>query len=283
MEIKKVGVVGCGLMGGGIAQISAQSGYQVVVSEASEELLNKGLKAIDHFLTRAIEKGRMSEDDKKATLSRLKGTVDQKDFAQCDLVIEAVVENLNLKKEIFLNLDKICPKETILATNTSCLSVIDIARVTSKPDKVLGMHFFNPASIMKLMELVKTVETSEETIEVARKFGESLGKTIILAKDTPGFVVNRLLIPFLLNSIKMLESGIASPEDIDTGIKLGLGHPMGPIELNDFVGLDTTLYVADAIYQETKDPQYIAPVMMRKMVAAGWLGRKAGKGLYEYK
>jgi len=283
MEIKKVGVVGCGLMGGGIAQISAQSGYQVVVSEASEELLNKGLKAIDHFLTRAIEKGRMSEDDKKATLSRLKGTVDQKDFAQCDLVIEAVVENLNLKKEIFLNLDKICPKETILATNTSCLSVIDIARVTSKPDKVLGMHFFNPASIMKLMELVKTVETSEGTIEVARKFGESLGKTIILAKDTPGFVVNRLLIPFLLNSIKMLESGIASPEDIDTGIKLGLGHPMGPIELNDFVGLDTTLYVADAIYQETKDPQYIAPVMMRKMVAAGWLGRKAGKGLYEYK
>ena len=283
MEIKKVGVVGCGLMGGGIAQISAQSGYQVVVSEASEELLNKGLKAIDHFLTRAIEKGRMSEDDKKATLSRLKGTVDQKDFAQCDLVIEAVVENLNLKKEIFLNLDKICPKETILATNTSCLSVIDIARVTSKPDKVLGMHFFNPASIMKLMELVKTVETSEGTIEIARKFGESLGKTIILAKDTPGFVVNRLLIPFLLNSIKMLESGIASPEDIDTGIKLGLGHPMGPIELNDFVGLDTTLYVADAIYQETKDPQYIAPVMMRKMVAAGWLGRKAGKGLYEYK
>jgi len=225
----------------------------------------------------------MSEDDKKATLSHLKGTVDQKDFAQCDLVIEAVVENLNLKKEIFLNLDKICPRETILATNTSCLSVIDIARVTSKPDKVLGMHFFNPASIMKLMELVKTVETSEGTIEIARKFGESLGKTIILAKDTPGFVVNRLLIPFLLNSIKMLESGIASPEDIDTGIKLGLGHPMGPIELNDFVGLDTTLYVADAIYQETKDPQYIAPVMMRKMVAAGWLGRKAGKGLYEYK
>ncbi len=283
MEIKKVGVIGCGLMGSGITQLCAQSGYQVVVTEVSRELLDKGLKSIDHFMSRAIEKGRMSQADKEAALSRIKSSVDMNDFADSDLVIEAVVENMDLKKDIFAKLDKICPKEAILATNTSCLSIIDIASITSKPDKVLGMHFFNPAPIMKLLELVRTVSSSDETIEIVRKFGQSLGKTMIVAKDTPGFVVNRLLIPFMLNAIRMLESGIASREDIDTGIQLGLGHPMGPLTLTDFTGLDTTLYVADAIYQETKDPQFIAPVLMRKMVAAGWLGRKSGKGFYDYK
>lgn len=283
MEIKKVGVIGCGLMGSGITQLCAQSGYQVVVTEVSRELLDKGLKSIDHFMSRAIEKGRMSQADKEAALSRIKSSVDMNDFADSDLVIEAVVENMDLKKDIFAKLDKICPKEAILATNTSCLSIIDIASITSKPDKVLGMHFFNPAPIMKLLELVRTVSSSDETIEIVRKFGQSLGKTMIVAKDTPGFVVNRLLIPFMLNAIRMLESGIASREDIDTGIQLGLGHPMGPLTLTDFTGLDTTLYVADAIYQETKDPQFIAPVLMRKMVAAGWLGRKTGKGFYDYK
>ena len=282
MEIKKIGVVGCGLMGGGIAQLAAQAGYQVVVTEVNKELLGKGLGAIEHFMGRAVEKGRMSQADKEAALSRLKGSVDMNDFADCDLVIEAVIENMDLKHDIFSKLDKICPKEAILATNTSCLSIIDIARATSKPEKVLGMHFFNPATIMKLLELVRTVSTSDETIEVARKVGENFGKTIIEAKDTPGFVVNRLFIPFMLHSIQTYEVGIASREDIDTGINLGLGHPMGPLTLADFTGLDTILYVADSIYQETKDPRYIAPVLLRKMVAAGWLGRKTGKGIYDY-
>jgi len=283
MEIKKIGVVGCGLMGGGITQLAAQSGYQVVVAEANKELLEKGLKSIDHFMSRAVEKGRMSEEDKQAALSRIRGTVDMDDFAGCDLVIEAVVENMDLKHDIFSKLDKICPKEAILATNTSCLSIIDIARATSKPDRVLGMHFFNPATVMKLLELVRTVSTSDETVLAARKVGESFGKTIIEAKDTPGFVVNRLFIPFMLHSIQTYEVGIASREDIDTGINLGLGHPMGPLTLADFTGLDTILYVADSIYQETKDPRYIAPVLLRKMVAAGWLGRKTGRGFYDYK
>jgi len=282
MEIKKIGVVGCGLMGGGIAQLAAQAGYQVVVTEVNKELLGKGLGAIEHFMGRAVEKGRMSEADKEAALSRLKGSVDMNDFADCDLVIEAAIENMDLKHDIFSKLDKICPKEAILATNTSCLSIIDIARATSKPEKVLGMHFFNPATIMKLLELVRTVGTSDETMEDARKVGENFGKTIIEAKDTPGFVVNRLFIPFMLHSIQTYEVGIASREDIDTGINLGLGHPMGPLTLADFTGLDTILYVADSIYQETKDPRYIAPVLLRKMVAAGWLGRKTGKGLYDY-
>ncbi len=279
MEIKKVGVVGCGLMGGGITQVVAQSGYEVVVTEANQELLDKGLKSIEHFMSRAVEKGRMSEEEKGLTLSRIKGSLDLNDFAGCELVIEAVMENMDLKKDIFSKLDKICPKEAILATNTSCLSIIDIARATQRPEKVLGMHFFNPATVMKLLELVKTVSTSE----VARKFGESLGKTIIIAKDTPGFIVNRLFIPFILHAIQTYEAGIASREDIDTGVNLGLGHPMGPLTLADYVGLDTTLYVADAIYQETKDPRYIAPVLLRKMVAAGFLGRKSGKGFYDYK
>jgi len=283
MEIKKIGVVGCGLMGGGITQLAAQSGYQVVVAEANKELLEKGLKSIDHFMSRAVEKGRMSEEDKQAALSRIRGTVDMDDFAGCDLVIEAVVDTMDLKHDIFSKLDKICPKEAILATNTSCLSIIDIARATSKPDRVLGMHFFNPATVMKLLELVRTVSTSDETVLAARKVGESFGKTIIEAKDTPGFVVNRLFIPFMLHSIQTYEVGIASREDIDTGINLGLGHPMGPLTLADFTGLDTILYVADSIYQETKDPRYIAPVLLRKMVAAGWLGRKTGRGFYDYK
>ena len=282
MEIKKIGVVGCGLMGGGIAQLAAQAGYQVVVTEENKELLGKGLGAIEHFMGRAVEKGRMNQADKEAALSRLKGSVDMNDFAECDLVIEAVIENMDLKHDIFSKLDKICPKEAILATNTYCLSIIDIARATSKPEKVLGVHFFNPATIMKLLELVRTVSTSDDTIETARKVGENFGKTIIEAKDTPGFVVNRLFIPFMLHSIQTYEVGIASREDIDTGINLGLGHPMGPLTLADFTGLDTILYVADSIYQETKDPRYVAPVLLRKMVAAGWLGRKTGKGLYDY-
>jgi len=283
MEIRKVGVVGCGLMGSGIVQVCAQSGYQVVTSEINDELLNKGLASINTALTKSVDKGKLSQQDKDATLARIKGTTSTKDFADCDLMIEAVVENMDLKKKIFAELDKICPKDAILGTNTSCLSIIDMAMATSKPDKVLGIHFFNPAPVMRLMEIVRTVATSDETFEIGKSFGESLGKTVVAAKDAPGFIVNRLMIPFLLNAIRMLEAGVATREDIDTGVNLGLNHPMGPLALADLIGLDTVYFIADAIYEEFKDPQYIPPILMKKMLAAGWLGRKTGKGFYEYK
>ena len=282
MEIKKVGVVGCGLMGSGIVQVCAQSGYQVVVSEINDELLNKGLASINSFLTKGVEKGRITEQDKESTLARIKGTTNTKDFGDCDLVIEAATENMDLKKKIFADLDKVCPKQTILATNTSCLSVIDVAVVTSRPEKVLGLHFMNPVPLIRLLEIVKTVAISDETLEAGKEFGKSLGKTIVIAKDTPGFIVNDLMIPYLLHAIRMLDAGVATKEDIDTAINLGLGHPMGPLTLSDLIGLDTVLFVASAMYEEFKEPQYTPPPLLKKMVAAGWLGRKTGKGFYEY-
>ncbi len=283
MEIKKVGVIGCGTMGNGIVIVCAQSGYQVVVSEINDQLLNKGLASINSFLTKSVEKGKLSQPDRDSTLARIKGTTNTQDFSDCDLVIEAAVENMDLKKKIFAELDKICPKHTILASNTSCLSIIDIAMATSRPDKVLGLHFMNPVPIMKLLEIVRTIATSDETLDTGRTFGASLGKTVVLAKDTPGFIVNFLLMPFLLNTMRMLDAGVASREDIDTAINLGLGHPMGPLTLADLIGLDTILFVVSAIYEELKDPQYAPPPLLRKMVTAGWLGRKTGKGFYEYK
>ncbi len=282
MEIKRVGVVGCGTMGAGITQVCAQSGYQVVVSEINNELLNKGLASINSFLSKGVDKGKLSQQDKESTLSRIKGTTSTKDFSDCDLVIEAAVENMDLKKKIFVEVDKICPKHAILATNTSCLSIVDMAMATSRPDKVLGLHFWNPAPLMKLLEVVKTVATSDETLETGKSFGESLGKTIIVAPDIPGFIVNRLQIPFRLDAIRMLEAGIATKEDIDAGVTLGLGHPMGQFALQDLVGLDVTYAVANALYEETKDPKFAPPTLMKKMIAAGWLGRKTGKGFYEY-
>ena len=283
MEIKKVGVVGCGLMGSGIAQVCAQSGYQVVVSEINDELLNKGLASINSFLTKSVDKGKISQQDKEATLGRIKGTTNTKDFSDCDLMIEAAIENMDLKKKIFAELDKICPKHTILTTNTSCLSIIEMAMVTTRPDKVLGLHFFNPVPMMQLLEIVRAIATSDETIDIAKEFGKTLGKTIVIAQDTPGFIVNRLLIPYLLNAVHILEAGIATKEDIDTGIHLGLNHPMGPLTLLDLVGLDTTLFIASAMYEEFKDPRFAPPTLLKKMVTAGWLGRKTGKGFYEYK
>ena len=283
MEIKKVGIIGCGTMGNGVVIVCAQSGYQVVVSEINDQLLNKGLASINSFLTKSVEKGKLSQPDRDSALARIKGTTNTQDFSDCDLVIEAAVENMDLKKKIFAEVDKICPKHTILASNTSCLSIIDIAMATSRPDKVLGLHFMNPVPIMKLLEIVRTIATSDETLDTGRTFGASLGKTVVLAKDTPGFIVNFLLMPFLLNAICMLDAGVASREDIDTAINLGLGHPMGPLTLADLIGLDTILFVVSAIYEELKDPQYAPPPLLRKMVTAGWLGRKTGKGFYEYK
>jgi len=282
MEIKRVGVVGCGLMGSGISQVCAQSGYQVVVSEINDELLNKGLASISLFLTRNVKKGRVSQAEKEATLARIKGTTNIKDFGDCDLIIEAAIENMDVKKKIFAELDKICSKDAILATNTSCLSIIDMATVTTRPEKVLGMHFFNPVPRMKLLEIVKTIATSDETLEIAKEFGKSIGKITIVAPDTPGFIVNRLLLPFMLGAFRMLETGGATKEDIDTGVRLGLGHPMGPLALADLIGMDTILFIANAICEELKDPLYVSPIILKKMVAAGWLGRKTGKGFYEY-
>lgn len=282
MQIKKVGVIGCGMMGSGVAQLCAQSGYQVVISDISDEILNKGLTSIEKILARSVEKGRISQHDKDATLARIKSTTIIRDFYECDLVIEAATENLDLKKNIFAELDKICPNDTILASNTSCLSIIDIAMVTNRRDKVLGLHFFIPAPIMKLLEIVKTIATSDETVQISWEFGESLGKTPVIAQDKPGFIVNRLWIPYMLHAIRLLEDDIASREDIDTAVSLGLNYPMGPLNLADLAGLDVLLFTANAIYERLKDPRYIAPTLLEKMVTAGWLGRKTGKGFYEY-
>ena len=283
MEIKKVGVVGCGIMGSGITQVCAQSGYQVVVSEVNDELLNNGIASIDSFLTKSIERGKLSQPEKDSTLARIKGTTSTKDFSDCDLVIEAVVEDMDLKKKVFAELDKICPRQSILASNTSCLSIIDIAAATTRLDKVLGMHFFNPVPIMRLLEIVKTVATSDEAIEIVTDFGKSLGKTPIVANDAPGFTTTRLSIAQRLEAIRMVEAGVGTAEDIDTAMRLGYNFPMGPLELGDLVGLDTTLNISNAMYEATKDPKFAPPVLLQKMVAAGWMGRKAGKGFYEYK
>jgi len=234
-------------------------------------------------LAKAVEKGKMAQDDANSLLARIKGTTDMVEFKDCDLVVEAAIENLDLKKKIFIDLDRICNPGAILSTNTSCLSVMDVAAVTKRPDKVLGCHFFNPVPLMKLLELVKTITTSKETLEMAVEWGKSLGKTVIVAPDRPGFIVNRSFLPYMVEAFEMYENGVATREDIDTGVQLGLNHPMGPLTLADMVGLDTLLFVMDAIYAETKNPKFIAPVLLRKMVTAGHLGRKTGKGFYDYK
>ena len=284
MDIKRVGVVGfTGVMGSGIAQLCAQSGFQVTGFSRNQERIKKTLGLIDGFLTKSVDKGKISEQDKEVTLSRIKNTSSTKDFRDCDLVIETVVEDLELKKRLFAELDKICSEDAILATNTSSLSIIDMAMATKRPDKVLGLHFFNPAPLMQLLEIVKTIATSDETLEMGKVFGKSLGKTIVIARDTPGYIVNNLLVPYLLNAIRTLDRGVATREDIDTAVTLGLNYPMGPLALCDFIGLDALFSVANVMYEESKDPQYAAPPLLKKMVIAGWLGRKSGKGFYEYK
>ena len=280
MEIKKVGIVGCGLMGSAYTQACAQAGYQVIVSEVNNELLNKGLAVINARLTMSVEKGKLSQQDKESILARIKGTTNLKDFSDCDLVLEAATEKMEVKKRIFAELDKICRKDIVLATNTSVLSILDIAMETTRPDKVLGIHM-NPL-MMPLGEIIKTLATSDETLEVGKNFSKSLGKDYIIAQDTPGFIVNSLLTPFLLNAVRMLEAGIATRDDIDKGFTIGLGHPMGPLATLDIIGIDTVLLGTTAMYEDFKDPQYAPPTLMRKMVTAGWLGCKTGKGFYDY-
>jgi 3-hydroxybutyryl-CoA dehydrogenase len=283
MDIKQVGVVGCGLMGAGIAEVCARTGYDVVVREVNDELLNKGLGRIRESLGRAVARGKTSQEQADQALAHLRGTLELADFAGCDVAIEAAIENMALKKEIFSQLDRILPPHAILASNTSSLCVTELASVTARGDKVLGIHFFNPVPVMPLIEFVRTILTSDETMAAAHEFGASLGKTMVTAKDTPGFIVNRLLIPYILDAVRVYENGLATKEDIDTGIKLGLNHPMGPLTLLDFVGLDTTLFIADAMFEEYKDERYAAPPLLRRMVLAGYLGRKSGKGFYDYK
>lgn len=282
MEIKTVGIVGCGLMGSGIVELVAKTGYHVVVREINDEFLTKGLNRVTSSMARAVEKGKLSAAERDAAWARIQGTTNMADLAGVDLAIEAAIENLDLKKSIFKELDQITRPEVILASNTSSLAVTEMASMTKRPAKVLGLHFFNPVPVMPLLEMVRTFLTSEETYQTARKFGEGLGKTVIVSKDAPGFIVNALLVPYLLDAVRLYEAGFATKEDMDTGIKLGLNHPMGPLTLLDFVGLDTTLFIADAMYDELKDPRFAAPALLRRMVTAGYWGRKSGKGFYDY-
>jgi 3-hydroxybutyryl-CoA dehydrogenase len=283
MEIKKVGVIGCGQMGGGIVQTCAQAGFDVKVTEVNEAFLEKGMNVIKSNLSRNVEKGRMTKDEMDSILGRIHGTTKLADFSDRDLVIEAVIENMEMKKKLFADLDKSCSPNAILATNTSCLSIIEMAMTTKRADKVLGIHFFNPVPVMKLIEVVKTIATSSETAAAGKQFGEKCGKKVVVTQDSPGFIVNRLMIPFILNAIRMMDSGIATKEDIDAGINLGLNHPIGPLALADLIGLDTIYFIANAMYAELKDPQFASPTLLGKMVTAGWLGRKTGKGFYDYK
>jgi 3-hydroxybutyryl-CoA dehydrogenase len=282
MAIAKVGVVGCGLMGGGIAQVVAQAGYTTTVVEAEQALLDRGLRAIHRSLDGLVDKGRLEPAQRDAARDRLAGSVRLEDLGDADLVIEAITENPALKKETFARLDRICPSHAVLASNTSSCTITELAAATKRPPQVLGLHFFNPAPVMKLVEVIRTILTGDPAFKTAWTFIQSLGKTPVAAQDTTGFVVNRLLVPYLLEAIRLLESGIASKEDIDQAMKLGCGYPMGPFTLLDLVGLDTTMYVAEVMFQEFREPRFAPPPLLRRMVMAGHLGRKSGKGFYDH-
>jgi 3-hydroxybutyryl-CoA dehydrogenase len=280
MAIKTVGIVGGGLMGSGIAQTAAQAGYNVLLAEVNQELLDRGMQRVHGAWEMLSGKGRITADQAAEYRGRIRGTLDLNEFADRDLVIEAIVENLDAKRTLFRTLDEIVPAGHILASNTSSLPIIEMAAVTQRQGRVAGLHFFNPAPVMKLVEIVRTILTSEETVSELREFATSLGKTPVVAKDTAGFIVNFLLIPYMLSAIRMYENGLATMRDIDTGMKLGCGYPMGPFELLDYVGLDTTLYAAEQIYKENPDPANAPPTLLRRMVQAGRYGKKNGKGFY---
>jgi 3-hydroxybutyryl-CoA dehydrogenase len=282
MAISKVGVVGCGLMGGGIAQVVAQSGYATTVVEADQALLERGVRGIQRNLDGLVDKGRLGAAERDAARGRLRGTLRLEDLGEVDLVIEAITENPVVKKDAFARLDRICPPHAILASNTSSCTITELAAATKRPAQVVGMHFFNPAPVMKLVEVIRTILTGEAAFRDAWAFVQSLGKTPVAAQDTTGFVVNRLLVPYLLEAVRLLESGVASKEDIDQAMKLGCGYPMGPFTLLDLVGLDTTLYVAEVMFQEFREPRFAPPPLLRRMVMAGHLGRKSGKGFYDH-
>ncbi|MGH7557590.1 MAG: 3-hydroxyacyl-CoA dehydrogenase family protein [Gemmatimonadota bacterium] len=281
-SIEKVGVLGAGLMGSGIVQVCAQAGYTVVAREVEERYWMKGFQRIGGFMQKAVEKAKMTAEDRDAALGRMSGTTELSDLADCDLVIEAVVEDLEVKNEMFGELDGLCPDHTIFASNTSSLTIAEMAAATSRPDRVIGLHFFNPVPIMKLVEVVRAIQTGEETFQRTWGFAESLGKIPIAARDNSGFVVNLLLVPYLLGAVRAVESGVASIEDIDKGMVHGCAHPMGPLTLLDFVGIDTTYRIAEIMFDEYKEHVYAAPPLLRKMHLAGYHGRKTGKGFYDY-
>ncbi len=281
-EIKKVGVVGCGLMGSGIAQVAAAFGYNTVVREVDDERLAKGMAAIDRFLSKGVERKKLTADEREQILGRIEPTTDLSKFADVDIVIEAVLEDLEAKKKVFAELDAVLSDEAIRCSNTSSLCITEIAAATKHPNRFVGLHFFSPVPLMDVVEVIPTLMTEAELTKTVTEFSRSLGKTPILAPDRPGFIVNRLLVPYLLDAIRALECGVGTREDIDFGMKLGCGHPMGPLELLDFVGLDTTYYIANIMYDEFKENRFAPPPLLRRMVLAGHLGRKSGRGFYEY-
>jgi 3-hydroxybutyryl-CoA dehydrogenase len=282
MTIQKVGVVGCGLMGSGIAQVCATAGFQTMVREVSSDIVEKGLRNIDKNLTRLVEKGALEESKKGEIRGRLKGTTALDDLSDYDLVIEAIIEQLPAKRELFGALDVLCPASTIFASNTSSLTITEIAAATKRPERFVGLHFFNPVPVMKLVEVVRTIATDPAVYEEMVAFGAKLGKTAVRAHDSTGFIVNRLLVPYLLDAIRALEERVGSIEDIDNSMKLGCGHPMGPLTLLDFVGLDTTYYIANIMFDEFREKRFAAPPLLKRMVLAGWTGRKSGRGFYDY-
>jgi 3-hydroxybutyryl-CoA dehydrogenase len=281
-QVKQVGVLGAGLMGHGIAQVAAQSGHEVVLREVDDATLQKGIGKIEKQLARAVEKGKSSQEDADAVRGRINGTTDYADLADCDLVIEAITENLGMKLEMWKELDRIVKPEAVFATNTSSLAVIDQAAVTSRPGKFVGLHYFNPAQVMKLVEVVRCVTTSEEAFEVGLEFAKSEGKLAIPTKDRAGFIVNRLLVPYLLDGMRAYEEGVGSIGEIDEAMKAGAGHPMGPLTLSDFVGLDTLGSICDVLFDEFRERRFARPPVLRKMLSAGWYGRKTGMGFYDY-
>ena len=284
MAIKKVGVLGAGLMGSGIAQIAAASGYEVTLVEISDELVKKGLSGIEKSLAKFVEKGTITTDQKDATLARLKGSTNLEDLADADIIIEAIIENLQIKRETYAKLDQLCKAETIFASNTSSLSITEMMTATrvERQRRFVGMHFFNPVPLMKLVEVIKTILTDEAVYAEAAALAESFGKTVVKTSDKTGFIVNRLLVPFMLDAIRVYEEGLASVVDIDNGMKLGCNHPMGPLTLTDFVGLDTTYYIANIMFEEFKDRRFAPPPLLKRMVQAGLYGRKSGRGFYDY-
>jgi 3-hydroxybutyryl-CoA dehydrogenase len=281
-KIKKVGVLGSGLMGSGIAEVAARSGYETVVREVSDELVDKGLDKIRGSLNKAVERGKMEASARDEAIGRLSGTVDLGAFADCDIVVEAIVENLEEKRKTFGALDEAVKKDAIFASNTSSLTITQMAMFTQRPDQFVGLHFFNPVPVMKLVEVVRTLLTSDASFDRAFEFARSLGKEPVAARDNSGFIVNRLLVPYLLDAIRALEEGVGSVEDIDKGMQLGCGYPMGPFTLLDFVGLDTTYYIAGIMFDEYKEKRFAAPPLLKQMVTAGRLGKKSGRGFYDY-
>jgi len=281
MDIKNVGVLGCGLMGSGIAQVSATAGFDVTVLEVEQKFLDKGFAGIEKSLARFAEKGTIKESP-DAIRARVKGTTSAQDLADCDIVIEAVIENVGEKKKMYSTLDGVVKKETIFATNTSSISVTELMTATRRPERFIGLHFFNPVPLMKLVEVVRTIATADDVYDTAYEFAKKLGKVPVRTSDKTGFIVNRLLVPYMLDAIRAYEEGVGSIEDIDTSMKLGCGYPMGPFTLLDFVGLDTTYYITEVMYDEFKERRFASPPLLKRMVMAGWYGRKSGKGFYDY-